>query len=149
MIALAVLAGLLSALVQGGPLASLGDAGAAFAVPGALAAGWAAVRGPREAIALAFSAAVVLGVLSEARVGLFALALLPAVAAGTLAMAERPGRRIRSIRASLAGWLGAVAYVVLLVVTAGVSPSGPSIAWGLLASGVVAGFTCLLIFPLR
>lgn len=149
MIALAVLTGVFAALLQGGPLASLGDAGAAFAIPGALGAGWAAVRGPREAIALAFSAAVVLGVLSEARVGLFALALLPAVAGGTLAMAERPGRRIRSLRALLAGWIGAVAYVVLLAITAGVSPSGPSIAWGLIGSGLVAGVTCMLMFPLR
>lgn len=149
MIGIAILVGAASALVQGGPLAALGDAGAALAIPGALAAGWAAIRGPREAIALVFTAAAVLGVLSEARVGLFALALLPAVAGGMLTSADLPGRRTRSLRAALAGWFGAAFYALLLLLTAGVAPTGPSMAWGLAASGALAGLTCLLLFPLR
>lgn len=146
---MAILAGAVTGLLQGGPLAALGDTGAALVLPGALAAGWAAVRGPREAIALVFTAAAVLGVLSEARVGLFALALLPAVAGGTLTSVDLPGRRTRSLRAALAGWLGAASYALLLLATAGVVPSGPSMAWGFAASGVLAGLVCLLLFPLR
>ncbi len=149
MIALAVLLGLCAALVQGGPLAALGDGGAAVALPGALAAGWAAVRGPREAVAIVFAAAAVLGVLSEARVGLYAFALIPAVAAGTLAAAGLPGRRTRAARAALAGWGGAAAYLVLLAAAAGGVPGGASVAWGFATSALIAAATCAALFPLR
>lgn len=149
MIVIAALLGLCAALVQGGPLATLGDGGAAVALPGALAAGWAAVRGPREAVVIVFAAAAVLGVLSEARVGLYALVLMPAAAAGTLAGIGVPGRRTRAARAALAGLLGAVAYLVLPAVAAGGLPGGTAVAWGFAASTLVAAATCAALFPLR
>ncbi|MBM4410430.1 MAG: hypothetical protein FJ037_03735 [Chloroflexi bacterium] len=149
MIALAALLGLGAALVQGGPLGGLGDGGAAIALPSALATGWASVRGPREAIVLVFVAAAILGVLSDARVGLFALALMPAAVTGTLATIGVPGRRTRVARAALAGWLGAAAYLLLLAVTAGGLPGGTAVAWGLAASAFIAATTCLALFPWR
>ena len=149
MIAMAALVGICAGLLQSGPLAVLGDGGAAGALPGALAAGWAAVRGPREAVALAFAAAAVLGSLSEARVGLFALALLPAVAAGTLAAVDVPGRRTRSLRAALAGvWAGA-GYLAVLAAAAGDLPTGTALVWGICVAAFVAGLTCAAMFPLR
>lgn len=149
MIALAALLGLCAALVQGGPLAALGDGGAAVALPGALAAGWAAVRGPREAVVIVFAAATVLGALSEARVGLYAVALLPAAATGTLAGAGVPGRRARAARAAAAGLLGAAAYFVLLAAAAGGLPGGLALAVGSAVSTLVAAATCAALFPLR
>ena len=149
MIAVAVFLGLCAALAQGGPLAALGEGGAAVALPAALAAGWAAVRGPREAIAIAFAAAAVLGALSEARVGLYALALLPAVAAGMLAGIGVPTRRTRAARTALAGCVGAAAYVGLLHLASGGVPGGPQLAWGFAASTLMAAMTCIALFPLR
>lgn len=149
MIAIAVVLGVCAALLQGGPLAALGDGGAAVALPGAIAAGWAAVRGPREAIALTFAAAAVLGALSEARVGLFAVALLPAVGAGTLAAAGVPGRRGRAFRSSLAGLATAAGYLGILALAAGSWPAGTAVAWGALACAAIAATTCLAAFPLR
>lgn len=149
MIVIAALLGICAGLLQSGPLAALGDGGAAAALPGALAAGWAAVRGPREAVVLAFAAAAILGVLSEARVGLFALALLPAVAAGTLAAVDVPGRRTRSLRAALGGvWAGA-GYLAVLAAAAGDLPASPSLMWGVVAAALIAGVTCAAMFPLR
>lgn len=149
MIAFAVLLGIGAALVQAGPLATLGDGGAAVAFPGALAAGWGAVRGPREALAIVFAAAVVLGVLSEARVGLYALVLMPAAAAGTLAGVRDPGRRMRAARAACAGLFGAVTYLALLAAAAGGLSGNAAIAWGLAASTLLATATCVALFPLR
>lgn len=149
MIALAALFGLSAALVQGGPLAALGDGGAAVALPSAFATGWAAVRGPREAVVLVLVAAAILGVLSEARVGLYAIALMPAAVTGTVAAAGTPGRRTRVTRAALAGWLGAAAYLVLLAVTAGGLPRGTAVAWGLATSALIAAATCMALFPWR
>ncbi len=149
MIVIALVLGVGAALIQGGPLAALGVGGAAVALPGALAAGWAAVRGPREAIALVFAAAAILGVLSEARVGLFALALLPAAAAGTLAGAGVPRRRTRALRAAVAGLLGAASYLGLLALVADGWPAGVALGWGVAASATVAAVTCAALFPLR
>lgn len=149
MIALAALLGLCTALVQGGPLAAIGDGGAAVALPGALAAGWAAVRGPREAVVIVFAAATVLGALSEARVGLYALALMPAAATGTLAGVGLPGRRTRTARAAFAGLLGATAYLALLAAAAGGLPASAAIMWGLAASTLLAAATCAALFPFR
>jgi hypothetical protein len=98
---------------------------------------------------LAFAGAAILGVASEAHVGLFALALLPAVAAGTLAAVDVPGRRTRSLRAALAGvWAGA-GYLTVLAAAAGDLPAGPSLMWGVVAAALVAGMTCAAMFPLR
>jgi hypothetical protein len=119
------------------------------ALPAALAAGWGAVRGPREAVALVFASAAILGVVSEARVGLYAMALLPAAAAGALAMAHAPGRRARAARAGLAGFLGALAYLLAMALAAGRIPGGAGLWWGVLASAAVAAATCAAIFPLR
>ncbi len=149
MILVAALLGVCAGLLQGGPLALLGEGGAAIALPGALAAGWAAVRGPREAVVLTFAAAAVLGVLSEARVGLFALALLPAVAGGTLAAADVPGRRTRSLRAALAGLCAGAGYLAVLAIPAGPPAAGASLVWGVTAAALVAGVTCAAMFPLR
>ncbi|TAK75452.1 MAG: hypothetical protein EPO16_08970 [Dehalococcoidia bacterium] len=149
MIVIAVLLGTAAALVQAGPLAALGVGGAAVALPAALAAGWAAVRGPREGLAAVFAAAVVLGVLSEVRVGLYALVLLPAAASGTLAGMRAPGLRMRAIRAAGAGLLGAMAYVGLLVAMAGGRSGDATLGWGLATSAFVAATTCVALFPLR
>lgn len=149
MIALAALFGIGAALVQAGPLATLGAGGAAIALPGALAAGWAAVRGPREALTIVFAAAVVLGVLSEARVGLYALVLIPAAAAGTLAGVRAPGRRMRTARAACAGLFSAGAYLALLAASAGGLSGSATIAWGLATSTLLATATCVALFPLR
>lgn len=149
MIALAVFIGLGTALVQGGPLAALGDGGAAVALPAAIAAGWAAVRGPREAVILVFTAAVILGVLSEVRVGLFALALLPSAVAGTLAGLGTPGYRTRVVRASASGLAGAVGYVALMAAVAGGLSGGPPIVWGFAMGTLIAAVTCAALFPSR
>lgn len=149
MMVLAVILGTAAALVQAGPLAALGVGGAAVALPGAVAAGWAAVRGPREGLAAVFAAAVVLGVLSEARVGLYALVLIPAAASGTLAGVRSSGLRMRAIRAAGAGLFGAIAYVGLLLVTAGGRSGDATLGWGLATSALVAATTCVALFPLR
>lgn len=149
MTAVAVIAGLCAGLVQGGPLAVLGEGGAAVALPGALAAGWAAVRGAREAVAVVFAAAAVLGALSEASVGLYALALMPAAAAGVIAGLGTPARRTRTARATLAGLVGATLYLSLLAVVAGGPPRTAGILWGFAASGVLTASTTLVLFPWR
>lgn len=149
MTTLAILLGASAGLLQGGPLAVLGDGGAAVALPAALAAGWAAVRGAREATAVVFASAVVLGAVSEARTGLYAIALLPAAAAGTLAMAHAPGRRTRAARAGLAGFLGALAYLLAMGLAAGRLPGGAGLWWGFTTSAAVAAATCAVTFPFR
>ncbi len=149
MIALALVLGIAAALLQGGPLAALGDGGAAVALPGAIAAGWAAVRGPREAVATVLVAATVLGALSEARVGLFALALLPSAALGSLAVVGTPGRRPRTVRAGIAGLTGAFTYLSILALASRGWPEGVLILWGLTASVAAAALTCFVLYPTR
>lgn len=149
MIALALVLGIAAALIQGGPLAALGDGGATVALPGAIAAGWAAVRGPREAVATVLAAATVLGALSETRAGLFGLALLPSAGLGTLAVAGAPGRRPRMLRAGFAGLTGAFTYLGILALAARGWPEGGLILWGLITSVAVAALTCFLLYPAR
>lgn len=87
-------------------------------LPVALLAGWAAMRQPREAWPVPIAAGIVLGVLSEARVGIFVLALLPALAVATIVRArERRGEGTALRRLALAagaGALGMLCYVFVL-----------------------------------
>ncbi|MFA7250314.1 MAG: hypothetical protein WC273_11870, partial [Dehalococcoidia bacterium] len=87
--ALAVLA----AIMQIGAVpAAFAEPLAGPVLPVALLAGWAAVRRPREVWPVPLAAAAVLGVVSEGRVGIFALALLPGLALVTLVrLRERRG----------------------------------------------------------
>lgn len=91
---------------------------AAPVLPIALLAGWSAARRPRETWPVPIATAVVLGAMSEARVGTFLLALLPALLLAALARArERRGEATalrRLALATLAGAGGTACYVLLL-----------------------------------
>ena len=145
-------------------LAQIGAVPAAFldplagpTLPIALGAGWASVRDPRETWPLPLAAAVVLGAVSEARVGWFVLAFLPVIAL-TILFRQTEGRGLvtiarRLLTAGVAGLLGTVAYVVVLALGAGTLRAIPG-EFAVIASGAAWTATlamCLTsaMWPLR
>ena len=90
---------LLVLLALAAAIAQIGLGPGAFAeplagpvLPVALLAGWTAMRRTKEAWPVPLVAAIVLGAVSEARTGMFVLALLPALGVATVARAaERRG----------------------------------------------------------
>jgi hypothetical protein len=124
---------------------------AAPVLPVALLAGWAAMRRPREASLAPLGAALVLGTVSEGRVGVFLLALLPALALATLTrLRERRGEGTAVRRfglAALAGAGGTLGYVLFLSLAAGTAGAlvevAPAllggIAWTATLATVLAG----------
>ena len=121
---------LLVLLALAAAIAQIGLVPGAFAeplagpvLPVALLAGWTAMRRPKEAWPVPLVAAIVLGAVSEARTGMFVLALLPALGVATVARAgERRGEgtAIRRLGlAAAAGAIGALCYVAVLSMAAG------------------------------
>lgn len=151
-------------LAAAAALLQIGAVPAAFAqplagpvLPVALIAAWAAVRDPREAWLAPVAAAVILGVVSEARVGWFLLALLPPAALATLAQRwehrgeATPGRRIAL--AALAGTGGAIGYVVILAAGGGALdalwPEAGAIARSVSWTALLAAAGAAALWPLR
>lgn len=159
MIALALLL-----LAVGVSILQVGVVPAAFAqplaapvLPVALLAGWAAIRRPHEAWPIPLAAAVVLGTVSEARVGMFVLALLPALILVTLArVRERRGEATiprRLALAAVAGATGAVCYVLLLSVAGGttdaLAPALLALLAGMAWTGVLATILAASLWRMR
>lgn len=130
---------------------------AAPILPVALLAGWAAVRRPREAWPIPLAAAVVLGVVSEGRVGVFVLALLPALALVTLVrLRERRGEATAVRRLGLAAGAaaaGTLCYVLLTSAaagTAGTLPRAiPALVVGMAGTAVLATALAAALWPVR
>ncbi len=130
---------------------------AAPVLPIALLAGWAAVRQPREVWPVPLAAGIVLGAMSDVRVGMFILALLPALVILTLVRArERRGeghilRYVAFAAASAAA--GGISYVVLLSVVSGTTralpAATPALVSGVLSTGVLAALLAACLWPLR
>jgi hypothetical protein len=130
---------------------------AAPVLPIVLIAGWASVRSPREVWPVPLVAAVLLGAVSQARVGWYLLALLPVVALVSLLRGGEgralPSALRRLAYASTSGTAGAVAYVVILALTAGDArvlavETGP-IMMGAAWTGTLAAGLAALLWPLR
>jgi len=130
---------------------------AAPVLPVALLAGWAAMRRPREAWPVPLGAAVVLGVLSEERVGLYLLALLPGLGIATfLRLRERRGEGTASRRLALAavgGAAGMLCYVLALAAAAGtgrmLSPALPALIGGMAWTGMLAALLAAALWRVR
>lgn len=124
MLAVLTVLGALAALAQLGvlPLLFL-DPLTQPLLPVALVAGWCLVRGPSEAWPTLLLAPVLLGVLSEERVGWFVLALLPTAVAAVVLLhlgrdtAAHAPRRLAS--AACVGALGAACHASVLALASG------------------------------
>ncbi|MSQ31556.1 MAG: hypothetical protein EXR64_06030 [Dehalococcoidia bacterium] len=162
LLALTMLLSIALSFVQIGVVpAAFAEPLAAPVLPVALLAGWAAVRHPREAWPAPLAAAVILGSVSEARVGAFALALLPALAIVTLVRdRERRGEGTAMRRLGLAagaGAAGALSYVLVLWAAAGAaggaaaSPAAavPALLVGVAWTGASATALAAALWPLR
>lgn len=151
-------------LAIGAAILQVGAVPAAFAqplaapvLPVALLAGWAAIRRPREAWLAPLGAAAVLGAVSEGRVGLFLLALLPALALATLArLRERRGEGTAVRRlglAAAAGAAGTLCYVLFLAVAAGtaaaVTSALPALLGGMAWTGLLAALLAGALWRVR
>ena len=135
------------AIVQVGAVpAAFAQPLAAPVLPIALLAGWSAIRRPREAWPVPVAAAIVLGAVSEARVGVFVLALLPALVIVTLVrLRERRGEGTalrRLALAAVAGGVGALCYVAFLSAAdrnvVALTHAVPSLFIGMLWTGLLA-----------
>ena len=124
---LVLLAVMASILQVGAVHAAFGQPLAAPLLPVALLAGWAAIRRPREAWPAPLAAAVVLGGVSDLRVGAFLLALVPVLAIATaIRLRERRGEATllrRLALAAVAASLGTACYVLILSAAAGTTPA--------------------------
>ncbi len=126
-------------------------------LPVALLAGWAATRRPREAWPVPLAAAGVLGALSEARVGVFVLALLPALlVASVLRARERRGEGTAPRRLALAaasGALGALGYVALLAQFEGASSdllrAAPALVFAAISTALLATMCAAALWRFR
>jgi hypothetical protein len=151
-------------LAVGAAILQVGAVPAAFAqplaapvLPVALLSGWAATRRPREAWPVPVGAALVLGTVSEGRVGTFLLALLPALALATLIrLRERRGEGTvlrRLALAGLGGAMGTLGYVLLLTIAAGTAaalPAAlPALLGGMAWTGVIATLLAALLWRVR
>jgi len=155
--ALLVLA-VVAAIVQVGPLpAAFAQPLAAPILPVVLLAGWSAIRRPGEAALVPLGAAVVLGVVSEARVGLFLLALLPALALATIAR-QRDRRKHATLPRRLAlaagvGALGTACYVVMLTIAAGTTDlltrATPALIGSMAWTGALAALLAVALWRVR
>lgn len=130
---------------------------AAPVLPIALVAGWAAIRRPREAWPVPVAAAIVLGAVSEARVGVFLLALLPALVIVTLVrLRERRGEGTalrRLALAAVAGGAGALCYVLFLSLAGGtgraLTYAVPALLIGMLWTGLLATLVGVALWRVR
>lgn len=147
-----------AAILQVGAVpAAFGEPLAAPILPVVLLAGWAATRRPREAWPVPLGAAVVLGTVSEGRVGLFLLALLPGLVVATLArLRERRGEGTATRRlalAALTGAAGALGYVTLLAAAGGTTSTllgaVPWLLGGMAWTGVLAALLAGLLWRVR
>lgn len=123
MIIIAALLGGLVGIVQAGPFEVLGSTVRSTAPLAALVAAWAAFRHQREAVAVSIAGILILAPLSEVRVAVFALALLPAIAGGRLARLGEPPPRLRMARLAVLG--GGAAVISLLVLSIGAEVPAP------------------------
>jgi len=130
---------------------------AAPVLPITLIAGWASVRSPREVWPVPLAAAVLLGTVSQARVGWYLVALLPVVALVVL-MRGSEGRAVpsaprRLAYASTSAAAGAIAYVIILALTAGdarvLVADASAILTGAAWTGTLAAGLAALLWPLR
>ncbi|MGE3856597.1 MAG: hypothetical protein AB7G21_06550 [Dehalococcoidia bacterium] len=151
-------------LAMGAAVLQVGAVPAAFhqplaapVLPVALLAGWAAIRRPREAWPVPLGAAIVLGAVSEGRVGLYLLALLPALAIATFVrLRERRGEGTASRRLALAavgGAAGTLCYVLSIAAAAGtartLSPALPALLGGMAWTGMLAALLAAALWRVR
>lgn len=116
--------GVVVALVQIGPLSLFTlDPLALPVLPVALVAGWAAVREPGETWPALLLAPVVMGAVSQERVGVFVLAFWPAAALAVITRRidrDPVGNAVRRLlAAALAATGGVVSYAALLTLSSG------------------------------
>jgi hypothetical protein len=151
-------------LAVGAAILQVGAVPAAFAqplaapvLPVALLAGWAAMRRPRETWPAPLGAALVLGAVSEARVGTFLLALLPVLLLATLVrLRERRGEGTafrRLALAAVAGAGGTLGYVLLLSIVSGTAGdlvrALPALVTGMAWTGVLAAVLAAALWRVR
>lgn len=162
-VALVLLAALAAVVQIGAVPPAFHDRLGSPVLPVALIAAWAVMRDPREVWPALLVAGVLLGVVSEARVGSYVLALLPAVAAG-MVLAAAGDRRDRAAAsgprrlaaASVSGAVGAVAYVAVLALSGGTWAALPreagaigAILLGAAWTGTMAIAIAAALWPLR
>jgi hypothetical protein len=132
--------------------ASIAPGAAVAVLPLTLIACWGVLRGADEVMAAALAMAVPLGVLSEARLGWFILALLPLLL--TLVMVPHGAQRARgaAIGAAVAGG-SSLAFGLVLLLAAGQPRALPAEVPALLAASSVTalltGFGVLLLWRWR
>lgn len=155
---LLLLLAVVASIVQIGALpAAFAQPLAAPVLPIVLLAGWAAIRRPAEAWPIPLAAAVVLGTVSETRVGLFLLALLPALLLITLVrQRERRGDGTALRRLTLAagaGALGTACYVATLSLGSGtadlLSRSAPALLGGMAWTAALAALLAAALWRVR
>ncbi len=147
-----------AALVQAAAIPALfAEPLAAPVLPAAVVAAWAIVRGPEETWPALPLPAVILGALSDERMGWFLLALLPAPIFGALLAARArhvaAGVLRRSTWAAGAAAAAALLYGAVLAFAGGVAGDLPgataeALAGALLTAGVAA-VLALCAWPLR
>ncbi len=140
-----------AALLQVGVLPTMfTQPAAAPLLPIALFAAWGLVREPSEVAPSAILAAVLVGVASEDRVGWILLALLPTAA---LLLGARLAPNSGVARAPVVAGIGAVLYLLTLLIGAGAGRTLVAVAPAMLASAVgtaiLALVAALLLRPLR
>lgn len=161
-VVIALLAACAAVVQIGAAPPAFADRLAAPVLPVALIAAWASMRDPRETWPALVVSAVLLGVVSEARIGGYLLALLPTAAAAVLLAAAREERdrgttsgARRLTEAAVAGAAGAAAYVTLLAIgdAPGVLPleAGAigAILFGAAWTGTVAVAIAAALWPQR
>jgi hypothetical protein len=127
-------------------------------LPVALVAGWCAMRGANETWSVLLLAPLVAGVLSEARVAWFLLALVPAVALGaalTPSVERRrpPGVGHRLLVAAAVAAGGTIAHAAILAITTQATVTAAEAAGHILGATawtvLLAIAFALLLWPLR
>lgn len=130
---------------------------AAPVLPAILVGAWAAVRRPEETWPAILLPAIVLGAMSEQRVGWFLLALLPAPLIASIAVRRfRPrvtGFTRRALVGSAAAAGGAIAYGLVLLISASMAGEIGASLGALLGSAILTGTIALVatccLWPLR
>lgn len=130
---------------------------AAPVLPAVLVAAWATARRPEETWPAIVLPAIVLGAMSEERMGWFLIALLPAPLIASIAMRRfRPrvtGFKRRAATASCVAAAGAASYGCLLLLGAGMTGELAGAMSTLVASALMSGLLALVatvaLWPLR
>jgi hypothetical protein len=130
---------------------------AAPVLPVAVVTGWAVIRGVDETWPALVLPAVLLGVVSEERVGWFLIALLPGPALAALLVARMEPQRLglsrRALMAALGAAGGTLAYGFVLVTAAGVASEALDRAaefiGGAAVTGGIAALAAAAFWPLR